>query len=498
MDDRQPLACPSCLSPFPQSRETEVIRCGTCDAVYPVVAGLPILHCHPNSLLGVWTKEIERSGRKLRGGQKLFAAKRRIYPVPVQERSDRILESRLKNQELVEDVWQPVKEYLDHIGHTPDLMDGVLNLQSGWSIEGMLPYFLQDWGSGDALQRLSELCRDAVDRYLERPPVAAVLGCGAGGLLHRLAPSCERAFGLDLALPILLLAGRVLEGGSLGYVHASSDTAADFSSVDVHGPADPAENLALIGGDVNVLPFASGQLSMVTTQFLLDIVPNSTHLATEINRVLCDGGIWVNFGPPFKVHGDPPLYRSRNHEDTAPFLDDRGFEALQIERERVPFLDSAEEVEWSQRVELAPLFFVARKRETRSSWEDQFAAYFGEQDRAILDIRPRLASGRSIGLLKGRTFAQGKAIDDSWQILVEGARPRPLPPAVAGFYNSLLAAIRNESTLSEIIDQFARAARLDEAGMVRLFRVLSHAGLVELGGDRSTPVPPIVVPGVRG
>ena len=489
MDDLRPLACPACLSPFQDSRKTDDLCCDTCGAIYPVVAGLPILHCHPHSLLGVWTNEIGRLGAELRGAQRRFASQRGAFPVPVQERGDRVLEARLRNQQLVEDVWQPVTDYLDRIGHRPDLMDGVLNLQSGWSIEGMLPYFLQDWGEEDVLHRLSALSTDAMARYLDAPPVAAVLGCGAGGLLHRLAPSCDRAFGLDLALPILSLAGKVLEGDSLGYVHASSADAADFSSVEIHGPTRKNENLMLVGGDVNVLPFASGQLSTVTTQFLLDIVSDSVHLATEINRVLCDGGIWINFGPPFKIHGDPPMYRSRNQEDTPPFLEDRGFEVLQISRERFPFLDSEGQVEWSQRVELAPLFFVARKRETRSSREEQFAAYFGHHDRSILEIRPRLGTGRSIGLLKGRTFTRGMATQDSWQILVEGARPRPLPPAVAGLYSGLLVAMKNETTLGEIIDRFARPARLGEAGMVKLFRVLSHAGLADLSGDRSpTPV----------
>lgn len=488
MDHCRTLACPACLSPFEDSGKTDDFRCDTCGASYPVIDDLPILHCHPNSLLGVWTNEIERHGDELRDARKRFAAHRGMFPVPVQERGKRVLEARLQNQQLVEDVWQPVTNYLDRIGHRPDLMDGVLNLQSGWSIEGMLPYFLQDWGEEDVLNRLSALSTEAVARYLDVPPVAAVLGCGAGGLLHRLAPSCDRAYGLDLALPILLLASKVLEGDSLGYVHASSASAADFSSVEIHGPTQEADNLMLLGGDVNILPFASGQLSVVATQFLLDIVSDSVHLATEINRVLCDGGIWINFGPPFKVHGDPPMYRSRNHEDTAPFLEDAGFDALQISRERFPFLDSGGQVEWSQRVELAPLFFVARKKEPRSSREEQFAAYFGQQDRSILEIRPRLNTRRSIGLLKGRTFARGMVTQDSWQILVEGARPRPLPPAVAGIYNGLLAAMKNEVTLGEIVDRFARPARLGEAGMVKLFRVLGHAGLADLAGDPS-PAP---------
>jgi ubiquinone/menaquinone biosynthesis C-methylase UbiE len=43
--------------------------------------------------------------------------------------------------------------------------------------------------------------------------------------------------------------------------------------------------------------FADGSVACVVTSFLIDLIPEPRKLASEIHRILCDDGVWINYGP---------------------------------------------------------------------------------------------------------------------------------------------------------------------------------------------------------
>jgi ubiquinone/menaquinone biosynthesis C-methylase UbiE len=128
-------------------------------------------------------------------------------------------------------------------------------------------------------QRLVSTCMDLAG--LKAPARVADLGCGSGvftDLLHRQGFD---AVGLDIS-PKLIAIGR-----------------AKYPGVEFHE------------GDVEQLPFANGSLDGVLLSGLVHHLPNPRRCASEVFRVLKQGGSFVAFDPnrmnPFMY-----LYRDRS------------------------------------------------------------------------------------------------------------------------------------------------------------------------------------------
>ncbi|MGH8498774.1 MAG: methyltransferase domain-containing protein, partial [Methylococcales bacterium] len=67
----------------------------------------------------------------------------------------------------------------------------------------------------------------------------------------------------------------------------------------------PKSNIQLVAANVTTLPFGNQTLSVVVTQFFLDLLGNIESFSGEINRVLKKDGIWINFSKPVAAPGDP-------------------------------------------------------------------------------------------------------------------------------------------------------------------------------------------------
>jgi ubiquinone/menaquinone biosynthesis C-methylase UbiE len=103
-------------------------------------------------------------------------------------------------------------------------------------------------------------------------------------------------------------------------------------------------NVELVAMDALDTAFADGSIGCVVTSFLIDLFPEPRRLASEIHRILCDNGIWINYGPSGPLQA---LLRFDQTESAA-FLDAAGFTVIGAEAYRTTYLDLSRECpSWS-------------------------------------------------------------------------------------------------------------------------------------------------------
>jgi SAM-dependent methyltransferase len=197
----------------------------------------------------------------------------------------------------------------------------------GWSLDQLVPYFYRDWAGTKEANRLGMLFTHAIEDYCgDLRHSVAVLGAGACGLLHRISGFFTSSFGVDLSVPALLLARRLMEGEEL-YLHLNLPYGRfprAQRQIRLAAPEKKAEGLTLIAADVNNLPFPSSSLSCVITQYIMDLVPDQARLASEVYRVLAPGGVWINYGIPVSLTD----FDAPNNLDLHWFFDRTGFHPL--------------------------------------------------------------------------------------------------------------------------------------------------------------------------
>ncbi|MGE3783926.1 MAG: hypothetical protein AB7H71_14435, partial [Alphaproteobacteria bacterium] len=82
--------------------------------------------------------------------------------------------------------------------------------------------------------------------------------------------------------------------------------------------------------------FPDGAVDCVVTVFLTDILPDPLALAGEVSRILCENGVWINYGPS----GNDLKARWRfDRAEGAAFFDAAGFEVIEAEEQRGTNLD---------------------------------------------------------------------------------------------------------------------------------------------------------------
>jgi hypothetical protein len=141
--------------------------------------------------------------------------------------------------------------------------------------------------------------------------------------------------GFDLTLPALKAARDLLDGKSLDLALPRTINKAGRVTLrgNNSGSANPRVMLAAM--DAFDTALADGSVDCVITAFLLDLIPEPQRLADEIHRILCDNGVWINYGPsgPLKA-----LWRFDQTESAA-FFEATGFSVTDAEAFRTTHLD---------------------------------------------------------------------------------------------------------------------------------------------------------------
>jgi hypothetical protein len=106
----------------------------------------------------------------------------------------------------------------------------------------------------------------------------------------------------------------------------------------IEPPALPSSKLSLLFADALRTPFADGSLDAVVTPWFIDAVPaDLSEVASEINRVLCPGGLWLNVGPLY--HSGSPS-RAYSFEEVCELVNASGFELLGQHADSLKYFDS--------------------------------------------------------------------------------------------------------------------------------------------------------------
>jgi hypothetical protein len=213
------------------------------------------------------------------------------------------------------------------------------------------------WGQRECELQL-ELLAPVVPSRLAR---IAVYGAGAGRLavdLHRAAAPAETV-ALDVNPLPFLVADRILAGETVTLPELPVDPNSEGEVAiarTFERPFVVGEGFSFVFADALRPPFAAGSLDAVITSWFIDVARSDLRqTAAAVNRVLRQGGLWVNLGP-LRFH--QTASRSYTIEEVLDIVGQGAFEVVSQDRHDLPYFDSP--VSGSRRTETV-FRFVARK-----------------------------------------------------------------------------------------------------------------------------------------
>jgi hypothetical protein len=201
------------------------------------------------------------------------------------------------------------------------------------------------WESGEN-DSLAECVRSVLrKRRAFAPTKILTLGAGACRLAYDLHRGC--APGMSVALdpnPLLLcLAARVLHGETvtLPEFPRAPLNKASFAVMRACAAPEPLRDgrFALVLGDILNAPFKPGAFDTVSTSGVIDSAPEDLgELIRCVNRLLENGGIWLNTGPISFTHRNETWRYSV--EELVDLVAANGFDLVATDRHAVPWFQS--------------------------------------------------------------------------------------------------------------------------------------------------------------
>ena len=366
------LRCPRCPDASLKS-EHDAWMCAGCATRFPLLDGLPWLFAEPAATLGEWRDRLHRLLLEL----KHDAEHVRIELAQAKLRS--LTRSRLK---LLSSAYDDHARRLQALLAPLDLGAKQAQLSTHMGLRTRLPagqdltsYYVnlhRDWAWG------AEENEASVSLLLElaaghEPGRTLVLGTGASRLAYdfhmRAAPALT--VGVDINPLLLLAAHRIVSGGSVSlYEFPLAPRRLDDHAIlrELTAPRPVDERFHLLFADALRAPFAAESFDTVVTPWFVDIVAaDLAELAPRINRLLRQGGRWLNFGSLSFGHREAALCYTR--EETLDILREQGFECV-IEREaELPYMRSP--ASRHARLETVVAFAAARRAPATAPAEHQ-------------------------------------------------------------------------------------------------------------------------------
>jgi SAM-dependent methyltransferase len=327
--------CLYCRGPL--LADTTGLRCAFCYKQYPVIAGIPILVSEPAGYLRselALLRRVPDDARRRRDllqqiGRELGLSKLSLG------RLQEEIETAVARAEILLSLLEPAAGALDAVPPNTGEASGVW--RSSWEFNSFMPYFVRDWTETAEIDAASAVIGSALkDVFPDASQKSLVLaGCGAGGLLAKIAADFERVVGFDLALPMLRVARHMLDGGTLELRLPRAIIETGHLTLRRPDPVIGNANVELVAMDALETAFADGSIDCVITSFLTDLMPDPRRLAREIRRMLSSNGVWINYGPPGPR--DAP-WRFDQSESQA-FFGSVGFSVVRSQAHRTTYLD---------------------------------------------------------------------------------------------------------------------------------------------------------------
>lgn len=341
------LACPRC-DRSPLASDGNRHRCKGCKTEYPAVGGIPWLFAEPDASLSEWRNrlhfELERLMHELR---RLADGLRQTGLRPLTRRR---LERQAGATEAHRKALQKLLSPLDLQGAEAS-WDSHLALRTRLPIDQALDTYYANvhrdwaWGEQENMASLEQL-RRALD---ESPSAGAtgdmlVLGAGASRLAYDLhmQSDARNTVALDFNPLLLLIARAVTSGERLElYEFPIAPIALDDFAVQrtLAAPQPVRDGFHYVLADVLRAPFRPGSFDTIVTPWLIDIVSEDLPVfATRINRLLKEGGRWINFGSLAFDHAERARRYSR--EEILAIVDEAGFAPAASHDAVIPYMCS--------------------------------------------------------------------------------------------------------------------------------------------------------------
>jgi SAM-dependent methyltransferase/uncharacterized protein YbaR (Trm112 family) len=455
------------------------IQCSQCKTEYPLIDGVHIMLSEPMGFVNTWISKVKADRDQLSADKNELETTKDNLDCRVRERAEKVLSGKSMNIDLVETHMSSCRDFMKGMQYKPKFSDLPYQLLCGWEPTAMLPYFYQDWGNTEQLDRVAEMFKSAVDKYATSRSHAVVIGSGAGGLLKRLSNNFETTYGVELSLPIHLIAKSMIEGNTIEYNLEARPGSLERTNISIKSRAEKKPtDIKYVAADAFNLPFPSNSVSVVVTQYITDIISAPAKLAKEIHRVLESGGIWIDLSLPFRVPSDPKLLPNRTHEEAGAFLEDNGFKVVSMDRQRYINCNTAPAIQWGGQIQHTPIFFTGRKMNKENcNTDDYFANWYKSGDPGIWELCPQLVDGREITILRGKTLSKRDKKSAMSAIQIKGLNKLfSLTPALVQGLETILELMDGTNPIRKIHNSID----IPEDELLRFCRILCRMEIIDI------------------
>lgn len=337
------LRCPRCVDAA-LAFASNAWTCTSCATSFPLLDGIPWLFAEPHATLGEWRERLHRLVLELENDAGIVRGELG------RENLRGLTRSRLK---LLSQALSDHARRLQALLAPLDLGNKAAQLQTHLALRTRLPtsqdltsYYVnlhRDWVWG---AEENEASFDLLMRLAGggEPGRVLVLGAGACRLAYDLHMRCapDLTVGLDINPLLLLAARRIVNGDTVSLYEfpvapRRLEDHAILRQLAAEKPVD--ERFHLLFADALHAPFAPESFDTVITPWFIDIIAaDLTELAPRINRLLRNGGRWLNFGSLSFGHREAALCYTR--EEALEILKDYGFHCANELEVALPYMRS--------------------------------------------------------------------------------------------------------------------------------------------------------------
>jgi hypothetical protein len=226
-----------------------------------------------------------------------------------------------------------------------------------------------------------------------------------------------------------------------------------------------SRHVELVAMDALDTAFDDGSVACVVTSFLIDLFPEPRKLASEIHRILCGDGVWINYGPS----GPLQAFFRFDQTESAAFLDAAGFTVIGAEAYRTTYLDLSRDCpSWSFQNHVC---YLTTARKTGRAREK--LARRTPNAAEIPAIVPQHFPGANL-IHRHNLEGQNRGAEQTPITILrhEGVAGRTISLEITGDTARVMTLVDGERTVDQIADLFNRDVTLlpkDE-----IFRAFSH------------------------
>ncbi len=337
------LACPRCDAK-PLVIADKIYICKSCKNNFPLIEGIPFVFPEPTFVLAQWRERLNHLCVQLESDAKTVQQRlkqKKLLP-PTRQRLQHIAESYLDQAQRLSDLLSPLG--IDDMQTTLETYMALqTRLPQG---QGLTTYYAnihRDWCWGGEENKISA---EKVLAALGDEVGGKVLVMGAGACrlaydVHRQAQP-ELTVALDINPLLLIAAKRIMHGEELQlYEFPIAPKSIEEQAVlrELSAPVSMDDNFHFILADALHPPFSPASFDVVITPWLLDILPEDLRsFAPRVNRLLTQGGKWVNFGSLSFAHDNLALCYSL--EEVELITAEAGFNDFCSEEGKMPYMQS--------------------------------------------------------------------------------------------------------------------------------------------------------------